>query len=113
MNDREGMVKRALLPALRGCVNCANITSVRMRCTCLNVPFTMTFEFHRLFSSFVAKKFDNNQSALDLDITVWNLELSDNDMKSLMNGDGSNCFWNDLANFLLACKRKRCQHLNT
>ena len=69
--------------------------------------------FHRLFSSFVAKKFDNNQSALDLDITVWNLELSDNDMKSLMNGDGSNCFWNDLANFLLACKRKRCQHLNT
>ncbi len=43
---------------------------------------------------------DLNINLMDYDITVWNLDLSDDGMNSLMNGDGSCMFWTDLANYL-------------
>ena len=46
------------------------------------------------------------------DITIWNVELSDRNMRYLMNGDGSNTFWLDLADYLLLCKKKRQEHLD-
>jgi len=55
---------------------------------------------------------DLNLNLMDYDITVWNLDLSDDGMNSLMNGDGSCMFWTDLANYVLACKRKRPLFLN-
>jgi hypothetical protein len=47
----------------------------------------------------------------DIDLIVWNLQLSDEDMLDLTNGDGSREFWNDMADFILACKKKRQRHL--
>ena len=41
-------------------------------------------------------------------VMVWNLDVrNDADMCELMNGDGSYRFWNQLANYLLACKKHR------
>jgi hypothetical protein len=43
-------------------------------------------------------------------LTVWSLHIrNDARMCELMNGDGSYRFWNQLANFLLACKKRRTQ----
>jgi len=74
-------------------------------------------KFHRLFSTYLVNKMNINQpdlnlNLMDYDITVWNLDLSDDGMNSLMNGDGSCMFWTDLANYLLACKSKRSLFLN-
>ena len=57
--------------------------------------------FHNLFS-LVCELTDDGT-----DMVIWNLDLSDSKMRSLMNGDGSAIFWNNLANYLLACKMKR------
>jgi len=57
--------------------------------------------FHNLFS--LVCEFTDD----DTDMVIWNLDLSDSKMRSLMNGDGSAIFWNNLANYLLACKMKR------
>ena len=48
----------------------------------------------------------------DPDITIWNVDLSDSDMRNFMNGDGSNAFWSDLADYLLLCKKKRQDYLD-
>jgi hypothetical protein len=47
----------------------------------------------------------------DPDLTIWNVELSDRGMRRFMNGNGSNTFWTDLADFLLMCKKKKLDHL--
>jgi hypothetical protein len=47
----------------------------------------------------------------DTDLIVWNLQLSDADMRILTNGDGSRDFSNDMADFIIACKKKRQRHL--
>jgi len=48
----------------------------------------------------------------DSNISIWNVELSDDKLHVLMNGDGSVKFWNNLADYLLACKKKRQNFLS-
>ena len=47
----------------------------------------------------------------DPDLTIWNVGLSDRGMRRFMNGNGSNTFWTNLADFLLMCKKKKLDHL--
>ena len=68
-------------------------------------------KFNRLFSPFLANKVDNHN--LNNDVMVWNLKNYDIDMKFMMNGINGCTFWEDLANYLLACKKKRAIKLDT
>lgn len=52
------------------------------------------------------------RSKKDRDLIVWSLDVRDDaHMCELMNGNGSYRFWNQFANFLLACKKHRAQYL--
>ena len=62
-------------------------------------------KFQGLFSGLLRDSYGDNN------MTMWNFEFSDSEFKTLMNGDSTESFWVDLANFLLACKKKRARAL--
>ena len=48
----------------------------------------------------------------DTNMVVWNVDLCDTSFKSFINGDNTTCFWGELANYLIACRRAREGALN-
>ena len=62
--------------------------------------------FHPLFSSFC------EFCEYDTDTVIWSVNLTDDKMRRFMNGNGTTWFWKNLADYLLACKKKRQMELD-
>ena len=58
-------------------------------------------KFQNLFSGLLSDTFGDNC------MTMWIFDFSDGAFKKFMNDDHEDHFWVDLANFLIACKKKR------
>ena len=58
-------------------------------------------EYHNLFQHLCRKVFQDD------DMVIWNWEFSDDKFREFMNGGGDPSFWPMLANYLIACKKKR------
>ena len=48
----------------------------------------------------------------DTDLTVWNVELCDPTLRTLMNGNGTKTFWSNLADYLSTRRRARQEALD-
>jgi len=48
----------------------------------------------------------------DSDMVVWSMEFTDDKFRKFMNGHNDPAFWHDLANYLIACRKKRQEGLS-
>ena len=103
----EGMRKvgRAEIPRSRRICELCNYNKCEDEMHIFECPFynDIRLRFQRLFLW--------GKVAGNVDMTIWNVELSDENMRCLVNGNGSDTFWSDMADYLLLCKKKRQERL--
>lgn len=61
--------------------------------------------YQNLFRHICLDEFQDN------DMVVWSLEFTDDQFRKFMNGYNDPAFWPDLANYLIACRKKRQEGL--
>ena len=61
--------------------------------------------YQNLFRHICLDEFQDN------DMVVWSMEFTDDKFRKFMNGHNDPAFWPDLANYLIACRKKRQEGL--
>ena len=102
-SEKHRLVAGVFIPRSQRLCACCHFNSREDEMHLLECPFynDIRLRFQTLFCS-----------DQDPGLMTWNMQVSDADMRTFMNGSTRE-FWNDLANFLLACRKKRQVFLDT
>ena len=97
------MIEGVNVPRSKRICGCCPFNKIEDEMHVFECPFynDIRLEYYSLFQHLCRNVFQDD------DMVVWNWEFSDDKFREFMNGDGDPSFWPKLANYLIACKKKR------